>query len=451
MERLFSPCTRLHDLLVSLQQGCSDWFQELNLDVSTEAFLSNERAFTYADLYALLGDENMVVWLTPHAAVARPYGRVAQPWERVQGSCRIRFDADGKVIHAFARSPEHLLEICDVVIRLLAASVVHSVHLHKWGSQDFGLINTTSLAYLMEQCQSLKALTLESLELDEDHCRVLGAYSRPDLEIVLDRCRLTRAGTSALAEVLGRNQGPTKLDSCYLDNFVLADGLRGNSRLKSLRLRISNSPEVGNQEFLAIARALRENKGLVDITLRYYSVSDETWNALCDSLKTHPTLEVLILRVHFTNTSTAPAVITSRIQALLDMMKVNISIRTIHLDTRHSEHELFRETVIPFLETNRFRPRLRAIQRTRPITYRTKVLGRALLSARTDANRLWMLLSGNLEVAFPSVTATSTPASASLPTSATAVATRAASTSSASVAANVAAPDSGQKRKARHH
>jgi hypothetical protein len=52
------------------------------------------------------------------------------------------------------------------------------------------------------------------------------------------------------------------------------------------------------------------------------------------------------------------------------------------------------------------RPRLLAIQKIRSIAYRAKVLGRALLSVRTDPNRFWMLLSGNPEVAFSPTTAT---------------------------------------------
>jgi hypothetical protein len=165
MEALFSPCTRLSDLLESqdprferFRNRHAEPFQELNLDVSTESFLSAERAFTYTDLHALLGKEDTVAWLTPHAAVARPYGRVAQSWERVDGSCRIRFNVDGKVIHAFARSLEHILEICDDVIRLLAASVVHSVVLNNWNHRAIALINSDTLADLMEQCQSLKVL-----------------------------------------------------------------------------------------------------------------------------------------------------------------------------------------------------------------------------------------------------------------------------------------------------
>jgi hypothetical protein len=261
--------------------------------------------------------------------------------------------------------------------------------------------------------------------MDEDHCRALGAFSRPGLDIVINSCEFTSAGARVLAKVLGRNQGPTKLNWCEIDTFVLADGLRGNSRLWSSKLHFSGDREIGNQEVLAIAGALRENKGLVELNLAFhgFNVNNETWEAICDSLKAHPTLEVLELRTRGISSMAPlpPALIKSRIQALVDMLKVNMSIHTINLRDLYSKHGLFRGSVVPYLETNRFRPHLLAIQQTRPITFRAKVLGRALLSARTDANNFWMLLSGNVEVAFPS--GASIAAAANLPTPATAAAT----------------------------
>ena len=493
MERLFLPCTRLHDLIVEneddyleygeLPDNIDENVKELNLDVSTEEFLSAERAFTYTDLYAMLGNGETVAWLTPHAAVALEGERVHQSWWQLDEPCRFNFNADGKAIVALANSPEHLLEISDIVLRLLAASVVYSVILNRLSRMNDALISAPNLVHMMEHCQSLNFLSLINLEMDENLCRVLGGYSRTGLEIVLIRCNLNSAVTNALAEILGRNQGPTELDLCDIDSFVLADGLRGNSRLKSLRQNFSADFDVGNRKVLAIADAVRENKGLVELHLWCYGfgVNDETWGAVCDSLKTHPTLEVVNLRSAFADATTALDVITSRMQALVDMMKANSSIHTIHVDSRYSEHEIYRESVIPYLETNRFRPRLLAIQKTRPIEYRAKVLGRALLSARTDVNRLWMLLSGNAEVAFPSTAATitltanlPTPAATSnsnlasvaaslvsaltttgtgtLPPAAVAAATSAAILSTASdafAAADVATPSTGQKRKAR--
>jgi hypothetical protein len=418
MDCLFSPCPRFRDILESqghLERlrihGCEQ-IQEVNLDVSTEELLSAARAFTYADLYGMLGTGDTVAWLTPHAVVVRRHGEAVIAWSQLDEACGFCCSVDGEDIIAVALSPEYLSESCDVVLRLLAGSVVHSVNVKRWS--DNALNNAPALVYLMEQCQSLKVLSFKNLKMGENHCRVLGDYSRPDLEIVLDHCKITSAGAGALAEVLGRNQGPTKLDDCEIDNVVLAKGLRGNSRLKSLRPCLSYGDQ-GDQELLAIAGALRENKGLVVLDLSYqdHRMRDETLDAVCNSLETHLTLEVLNLRSR--EPFVDPVVLKSRVQALADMMKVNMSIHTIKLHARLSRrHELFGASVIPYLETNRLRPRLLAIQKTLPQTYRAMVTGRALLAVRTDPNRFWMLLSGNAEVAFPSTTATTTAAASPL-------------------------------------
>jgi hypothetical protein len=137
MESLFSPCTRLYDLLDS-QGGLEalnghrlNLLQELNLDVPPEELLSAERAFTYTDLFAILGrlgEENTVAWLTPYAYVVRDNERVESWVHLLDGSYRFCFGADDKDIFVSARSHEHLVEICDVIVRLLAASVVQSVY-----------------------------------------------------------------------------------------------------------------------------------------------------------------------------------------------------------------------------------------------------------------------------------------------------------------------------------
>jgi hypothetical protein len=114
---------------------------------------------------------------------------------------------------------------------------------------------------------------------------------------------------------------------------------------------------------------------------------------------------------------------------------LNCVLRTINVDTclantRFTDSQSF----IILGRTNQFRSRLLAIQKARPIAYRAKVLGRALLAARTDANIFWILLSGNVEVAFPSRT-TTIAAAANLPTPTTGAATSTANV--AAVAASV--------------
>jgi hypothetical protein len=130
MDPLFSPCNRLCDLLENQgRKGHREWLQELNLDVSTKELLSAERAITYAYLHDLLANDYAVVWLTPDAAVVRRHNRGITPWMLLDVACGISFKADGKVLFGWARSTENLSEICDVVLRVLAASVIHSVHL----------------------------------------------------------------------------------------------------------------------------------------------------------------------------------------------------------------------------------------------------------------------------------------------------------------------------------
>jgi hypothetical protein len=110
--------------------------------------------------------------LTPHTAVAGGSGIASEYLKHLDGiaseyleyleeSCCFTFNADGKDIIAFALSTEHLSEICDVVVRLLAVSAVQSVRLMDWNHG--AVINAPTLAYLMEQCQSLKVLTLATL------------------------------------------------------------------------------------------------------------------------------------------------------------------------------------------------------------------------------------------------------------------------------------------------
>jgi hypothetical protein len=68
-------------------------------------------------------------------------------------------------------------------------------------------------------------------------------------------------------------------------------------------------------------------------------MNDEAWGANCNSLKTHPTHEVLDLRVVFWDAVPTPVVLKSRIQALLDVLKVNMSIQTILLHDLYKEHD----------------------------------------------------------------------------------------------------------------
>jgi hypothetical protein len=103
-------------------RGRRELLQELNLDVSTDELLSAERAFTYADLHAMLGNGNTFLWLTPHAAVVPRVWRTYVCYHR-QDYFSFRLNVDGKEVDAWARSWEAFSDVLDVLRRLVLADV----------------------------------------------------------------------------------------------------------------------------------------------------------------------------------------------------------------------------------------------------------------------------------------------------------------------------------------
>ena len=99
MERLFSPSTHIHDILQRRgRPRPPESLQELNLDASTERFWGDERGFTYAELYAILGNGETVAWLTPHAAIGRIDGSAAMLFEIRSLLLSLHFHPDGEGI-----------------------------------------------------------------------------------------------------------------------------------------------------------------------------------------------------------------------------------------------------------------------------------------------------------------------------------------------------------------
>jgi hypothetical protein len=92
--------------------------------------------------------------------------------------------------------------------------------------------------------KSLKVLALERDVLVEISAVCL-AYSRSDLEINLDLCTFTSIGTSAFGRGLDAIRDRLVLLGVVLTSSI-ADGLRGNSRLKGMEPYIPSNGEDAN-------------------------------------------------------------------------------------------------------------------------------------------------------------------------------------------------------------
>jgi hypothetical protein len=185
--------------------------------------------------------------------------------------------------------------------------------------------------------------------------------------------------------------------------LVLADALRGKSRLKELRLQYYN--DAG---FSHVARALAENHGLKALFLEnYFTLYDETnWSTMCDSLARHPTLERLGFGGNTTSRRPGEGVNAyydrranrfMEVARMLESNKVLIEL-TVYGHLFGSDKAVLSESVYPRLQLNRL---LRAVKRS-DSPLREHLIAWALCEFRNMPNGIWMLLSEH-KAAFLSV------------------------------------------------
>jgi hypothetical protein len=79
------------------------------------------------------------------------------------------------------------------------------------------------------------------------------------------------------------------------------------------------------------------------------------------------------------------------------MMKGNKSLHTIEVSNELYDQQIYAEMILPYLETNRYRPRVLAVIEIDDRPIRQPVLGRALYCVRSNPNLVWLFLSENVD------------------------------------------------------
>jgi hypothetical protein len=294
---------------------------------------------------------------------------------------------------------------CDFLVRLLATCEERGVSINGCcNAVPLPLSGAALSLFLQESRDSLRKVTLYDMTLSEDQCRALATMSRLDVELDMYNCSLVDDAAGAFIECLQSDKGPIKLNGCEIDNQIIASALTGKSRVTRLEL-----VPVNDTAHDVIFRVLANNRGLLDLDLQFNSISDENWTILCESLKAHPTLTSLHLQRTWPRSPTGGRIVptddqkTSRTHVVAEMMQHNTVLQSISLSGRERDEQIYTAEIIPYLETNRYRPRVHGITKA-DIPLRRALLGMALhtVSARKDTNLIWMFLSGNSDVVVQS-------------------------------------------------
>jgi hypothetical protein len=408
-EELFAPTTRYRDLYnsknIDSEEALPLSFTEVDLAISCEDLLKTE--CTWEDFCVLA--RNNIVWMTDNIFVQSGSFSTESSAFFSQRPLTIRlgksFGNDALEIRVLTGS-EGVSVVCEILLQLLASSAqATKVHLTGQGALP---ISASALRKFQKQTRNLQQLSLWCFTLLEDQCRALAATpaitnnGRP-LEIELFYCKLYDAGaTNALVEAIRHNRGPTKLERCEIDTCLLADALRGNTSVKALTLRCSYGNAAKDRVAIrALVQGLEQNRGLVRLDLSNRVVNNENWKALCKSIKTHPSLEVLGLRTTTSSTERRDPEFKitgkNRMLDLEEMLKVNTLMHTIDLKSFECDESILQHSIQPRLKRNLYQPRVSAMKKDDSLL-RAKLLGRALESKQESPDALWMFLSQNEDI-----------------------------------------------------
>jgi hypothetical protein len=395
LESLFRPSTRFrHD---RLRAGWAE--VELLQDLALEDILAT--GITWEDFFLFCWKK--VVWMTPDVYVCSGYmvtnaddlevlALQAETYRCPRPSFPVRVHVRAGTAVAAATAT------CDFLLRILATCEKDGVFISNDSRAVILPLSGAGLTRFFQESRScLRRVTLNHMDLSEDLCLALATMSRLDVALKMTRCTPTDDAAGAFVECLqSAGRGPINLYECTLDSQILANALTGNSRVTRLKPRTTF--ETSNADTAVIFRALAKDKSLVDLNLRDHSISDENWTILCESLQAHPILTSLNL------TYTRPRVLNDeeraqRTRVLADMVQGNTSLHTIEQSAGEYDQQIYAEMILPYLDTNRYRPRVLAITKA-DIPLRRPFLGLALQtrSVRKNSNFLWMFLSRNPDV-----------------------------------------------------
>jgi hypothetical protein len=425
-----APTTRYVDLY-SEMPGTRELLSEDFTEVELKASASLEDSLAYCGatwnnlVYPM---EGRLIWLTPHVFITVEEAYATTGFEidyvflfAVKDVFKSWRNA-GKDFKVYGATAAHATPaILDSIFRLLATSDASILCLSchdgnnlipspdNWETPSRSLlfpvpgpVLSRYLISLQSARTTLQNLRLEDMTLGRDHCIALESNDRTDLEIELCRCQLTDGGTEAFLESQRRNKGPTKLTNCKMDVAVLAEAVRGNTSLKSLKpCGKLDHDQLTSEDFETLAHALKENEGLVTLDLAGRPIMEESWCIILKSIQSHPSLHVLDLHLTPSSRRMSAATKTKRMLAIVEMLQVNTVILTIHMLLHECDKQVLQDSINPRLQLNLYRLRVRAIKEVAaPGVLRRKLLGLALGKVSKHVNLLWLILRENVDTDF---------------------------------------------------
>jgi hypothetical protein len=238
---------------------------------------------------------------------------------------------------------------------------------------------------LTVKLECLSLMYLWDIHLVDEICRAVGAAEIPDL--TLYGCKLEDGG-AVLVESVSVGRGPKGLHMTrrLFDSperaLSLLNALRGNKYLGRLELLRFDPPHrsFGDVTPQALAPALRENKGLTNLTLFECCMDNRFWSELMAALSTRPFLRMLKFEGIQDENRRVPSSSMKRDRtiAVADTLLVNKQVDEMPFDGYTFDRSNWDALVAPRVECNLYRKRFPALQKIQVPSIRAAIVAMAL-------------------------------------------------------------------------
>jgi hypothetical protein len=263
--------------------------------------------------------------------------------------------------------------------------------------------NVEQFVLFLSQQRELEYLSLRFVALTRDVYRAVEAAEIRDLDLIGSNLE---GGAALVESVSGVGRGPKGL-SISRGTFdsperaiSFLNALRGNAYLERLELDSFNYFRDDTPQ--ALAPALRENKGLTNLTLSHCRLDILSWSELMAAISTHPSLRMLKFQyIYGENLCDEPpssSLKRDRTIALADMLLVNKGVDEIPFDEYTFDQALWGVLVVPRVECNLYRKWFPALQKIQVPSTRAAIVAMALARVASKPSLLWMVLSQNPDV-----------------------------------------------------
>jgi hypothetical protein len=418
MEYFFTPARRLqHEEIYEREADEDDEplpfeFTEVQLAVPVEVFLN--QSWDWSDFLTFMSDNVLptIVWISKDAFLSVDLQPVLECDQLID--CQYLYvdftAANGETrCMVLSKRAEPLSDgESSIFWHIVMASNCWKLMVSSDGN-GFGLCSAPVLSDFLGGSPWLQEIIFQAFGFEEDHCRALATLERTDLKISFTCCTIEAKGAEdAFIEWLRHSQVVTALMFCEFERCILS-ALRGNSSIKYLKCR-SKFDEQCEDHLRSLAQALPGNQGIEKLDLSFLTripMSDETWNLLFRSLRTHPRIESVCLDLYVNrnrNFDYGPIRYmlsaeskADRMYAVLQMVRCNTVVHEIYLPHEENDEEFYQNHILPRLEMNRsgFGEQCAALKRADP-SIRGQLLGRALYVVRYNPDLLFRFLLENV-------------------------------------------------------